>query len=133
VRFAAADLAELRRRIQATRWPEPETVNDDTQGVPLATMQALARYWATDASPCAPSPATQGSQPATGRRAALVVGASLSARAQGEGISPDGAGMPDPQQHDGAPSLLVMPTILIENLAFACGHDVRIHRHDDLA
>jgi hypothetical protein len=46
--FAAADLAELRRRIQTTRWPEPETVNDDTQGVPLATMQALADYWATD-------------------------------------------------------------------------------------
>jgi hypothetical protein len=78
-------------------------------------------------------PATQGSQPATGRRAALVVGASLSARAQGEGISPDGAGMPDPQQHDGAPSLLVLPTISIENLAFACGHDVRVHRHDNLA
>jgi hypothetical protein len=48
VGFAAADLAELRRRIQTTRWPEPETVNDDTQGVRLATMQALADYWATD-------------------------------------------------------------------------------------
>ena len=46
--FSDEDLAELRRRIQATRWPEPETVNDDTQGVRLATMQALARYWATD-------------------------------------------------------------------------------------
>jgi pimeloyl-ACP methyl ester carboxylesterase len=42
------DLAELRRRIDATRWPERETVDDDSQGVPLATMQALARYWATD-------------------------------------------------------------------------------------
>jgi pimeloyl-ACP methyl ester carboxylesterase len=41
------DLADLRRRIDATRWPERETVDDDTQGVPLATMQALARYWAT--------------------------------------------------------------------------------------
>src|SRR3569623_2033417 len=42
------DLAELRRRIDATRWPERETVDDDAQGVPLATMQALARYWATE-------------------------------------------------------------------------------------
>ena len=41
------DLAELRRRIEATRWPERETVDDDSQGVPLATMQALARYWAS--------------------------------------------------------------------------------------
>ena len=43
-----ADLAELRKRINATRWPERETVTDATQGVQLATMQALARYWATD-------------------------------------------------------------------------------------
>jgi hypothetical protein len=42
------ELGGLRRRIQATRWPEPETVNDDSQGVRLATMQALARYWASD-------------------------------------------------------------------------------------
>src|SRR5918994_1457888 len=42
------DLAELRRRIDATRWPERETVDDDSQGVPLATMQELARYWATE-------------------------------------------------------------------------------------
>jgi pimeloyl-ACP methyl ester carboxylesterase len=42
------ELAELRRRIDATRWPERETVDDDSQGVPLATMQELARYWATD-------------------------------------------------------------------------------------
>ena len=42
------DLAELRRRIDATRWPERETVADDSQGVPLATMQELAGYWATD-------------------------------------------------------------------------------------
>ena len=39
---------ELRRRIAATQWPEKETVGDSTQGVPLATMQELARYWATD-------------------------------------------------------------------------------------
>ena len=43
-----ADLAEMRRRINATRWPERETVADDLQGVPLATMQELARYWGTD-------------------------------------------------------------------------------------
>ncbi|HVM60894.1 MAG TPA: epoxide hydrolase [Verrucomicrobiae bacterium] len=48
VEVAEAELAELRRRIHATRWPERETVTDATQGVQLATMQALARYWATD-------------------------------------------------------------------------------------
>ncbi len=42
------DLSELRRRILATRWPERETVPDSSQGVPLATLQELARYWATD-------------------------------------------------------------------------------------
>ena len=49
-RFEAseADLIDLRRRITATRWPEQETVNDHSQGVPLATVQKLARYWATD-------------------------------------------------------------------------------------
>ena len=43
-----ANLDDLRRRIAATQWPEKETVADSSQGVPLATMQALARYWATD-------------------------------------------------------------------------------------
>jgi pimeloyl-ACP methyl ester carboxylesterase len=42
------ELAELRRRIAATRWPEKETVTDETQGVRLATIQALARYWGSD-------------------------------------------------------------------------------------
>ena len=42
------ELTELRRRIAATRWPEKETVSDASQGVQLATAQALARYWATD-------------------------------------------------------------------------------------
>ena len=42
------DLADLRRRIAATRWPEKETVADQSQGVQLATMQELARYWATE-------------------------------------------------------------------------------------
>jgi pimeloyl-ACP methyl ester carboxylesterase len=46
--FPESDLADLRLRIEATRWPERETVGDDSQGVPLATMQDLARYWATD-------------------------------------------------------------------------------------
>src|ERR1700704_6135143 len=41
-------LADLRRRIAATQWPEKETVSDATQGVQLATMQKLAQYWATD-------------------------------------------------------------------------------------
>jgi hypothetical protein len=41
-------LDDVRRRIAATQWPEKETVPDDSQGVPLATMQKLARYWATD-------------------------------------------------------------------------------------
>src|SRR5262245_8089942 len=49
-RFEApqAALDDLRRRIAATNWPERETVADASQGVPLATMQELARYWATD-------------------------------------------------------------------------------------
>ena len=48
VNVAEADLTELRRRINATRWPERETVTDASQGVQLATTQALARYWATE-------------------------------------------------------------------------------------
>src|SRR2546421_6322101 len=49
-RFEApeADLIELRRRITATRFPEKEPVDDPSQGVQLATMQALARYWLTE-------------------------------------------------------------------------------------
>src|SRR5215212_7112595 len=46
--FPEADLDDLRRRIAATRWPEKETVEDQSQGVPLATIRALARYWQTD-------------------------------------------------------------------------------------
>ena len=42
------ELTELRRRVNATRWPERETVPDQSQGVQLATLQALARYWATE-------------------------------------------------------------------------------------
>jgi hypothetical protein len=42
------DLEDLRARVAATRWPEKETVDDASQGVQLATMEALARYWETD-------------------------------------------------------------------------------------
>src|SRR6185436_4405153 len=48
VNVPEADLADLRRRIAATRWPEKETVADTSQGVPLKALQDLARYWASD-------------------------------------------------------------------------------------
>jgi Epoxide hydrolase N terminus len=48
VEVSEAELTELRRRINATRWSERETIADDSQGVRLAMMQELARYWATD-------------------------------------------------------------------------------------
>ena len=48
VNFPEADLADLRNRVKATRWPDRETVKDTSQGAQLATMQALARYWATE-------------------------------------------------------------------------------------
>jgi pimeloyl-ACP methyl ester carboxylesterase len=48
VNVPEAELTELRRRINATRLPEKETVADFSQGVPLATVQKLARYWATE-------------------------------------------------------------------------------------
>jgi hypothetical protein len=41
-------LEDLRRRIEATNWPERETVADQSQGVPLAMIQKLASYWMTD-------------------------------------------------------------------------------------
>ena len=47
VSFPAAQLTDLRRRVKATKWPERETVADDSQGVQLATTRALADYWAT--------------------------------------------------------------------------------------
>ncbi len=48
--FTASDeaLADLRRRVAAMHWPEKETVTDESQGVQLATMRELARYWASD-------------------------------------------------------------------------------------
>ncbi len=48
VNVPEAELADLRRRIGATKWPDRETVADASQGVQLATTQALARYWATE-------------------------------------------------------------------------------------
>jgi pimeloyl-ACP methyl ester carboxylesterase len=48
VSIPEAELTELRRRVNATKWPERETVTDASQGVQLATIQKLARYWATD-------------------------------------------------------------------------------------
>jgi pimeloyl-ACP methyl ester carboxylesterase len=48
VNVPEAELKELRRRINATRWPERELVTDPSQGVQLSTIQKLARYWATE-------------------------------------------------------------------------------------
>src|SRR5580693_5181463 len=48
VGFPQVELDELRQRVLATRWPERETVSDDSQGAPLAMMQQLAHYWGTD-------------------------------------------------------------------------------------
>ncbi len=48
VSFSEPDLNDLRRRVGATRWPERETVNDDSQGVPLAMMKELAQYWGSE-------------------------------------------------------------------------------------
>ncbi len=48
VNVAEAELTELRRRVSATKWPERETVADESQGVQLSTIQKLARYWAAE-------------------------------------------------------------------------------------
>jgi hypothetical protein len=48
VHFPDEALADLKHRIAATRWPDKEIVTDQSQGVQLATIQKLARYWATD-------------------------------------------------------------------------------------
>jgi pimeloyl-ACP methyl ester carboxylesterase len=48
VKFPEADLLDLRRRLQTIRWPDRETVKDQSQGVQLATLQELVRYWGTD-------------------------------------------------------------------------------------
>jgi pimeloyl-ACP methyl ester carboxylesterase len=48
VSFADTELAEMKRRVKATRWPEKETVTDDSQGVQFATIQKVANYWTTN-------------------------------------------------------------------------------------
>src|SRR6188474_900544 len=48
VEFSDEQIDDLRRRIAATRWPSKELVDDRSQGVQLATLQELARYWASD-------------------------------------------------------------------------------------
>jgi pimeloyl-ACP methyl ester carboxylesterase len=48
IKVSEAALNDLRQRIKSTRWPDKETVNDESQGVQLATMQKLAKYWETD-------------------------------------------------------------------------------------
>jgi pimeloyl-ACP methyl ester carboxylesterase len=48
IKFGDAELSDLRKRVQATRWPKSETVTDASQGVQLATIQKLAHYWATE-------------------------------------------------------------------------------------
>ena len=48
VKVPQAALDDLRRRLAATRWPDRETVADQSQGVQLATMKELVRYWQTD-------------------------------------------------------------------------------------
>src|SRR5579863_443720 len=48
VKISEAALTDLKRRIKGTRWPDKETVSDDSQGVQLATMQKLAQYWGTN-------------------------------------------------------------------------------------
>jgi hypothetical protein len=48
IEIPEAEIEALRTRIAATRWPEKETVADQSQGVPLARIQELARYWGSD-------------------------------------------------------------------------------------
>ena len=48
INISEEEIADLRRRVKASRWPQRETVADASQGVQLATMQKLAQYWATD-------------------------------------------------------------------------------------
>ena len=48
VKVPEEEITELKRRIKATRWPEKETVSDQSQGVQCGTIQELARYWADE-------------------------------------------------------------------------------------
>ena len=45
IEVSEADLRDLRQRLKRTRWPERETVEDWSQGVPLAYLRELCRYW----------------------------------------------------------------------------------------
>ena len=48
IEFPERDLADLRERLDRTRWPEPEPVTDWSQGVPLSYVRELCRYWARE-------------------------------------------------------------------------------------
>jgi pimeloyl-ACP methyl ester carboxylesterase len=48
VNFPDAELADMRRRINTTKWPDRETVADESEGIQLAVIQSLARYWGTE-------------------------------------------------------------------------------------
>src|ERR1700741_5298479 len=48
IHYSDEELGDLKRRVAATRWPDKEVVSDQSQGVPLTTMQKLARYWGSD-------------------------------------------------------------------------------------
>src|SRR5271154_4779104 len=48
VKFAEEMLVDMRRRINTTRWPDRETVTDESQGVQMAAIKEIARYWGTD-------------------------------------------------------------------------------------
>ena len=67
VNVPEAELTELRRRINATKWPERETVTDQSQGVQLATIQKLARYWTTALSTDTPGALAETTSSTTSR------------------------------------------------------------------
>src|SRR5260370_24797189 len=48
IQVSDADLEDLKKRLRATRWPDPQTVSDSSQGIPLAYVQEICEYWARD-------------------------------------------------------------------------------------
>jgi hypothetical protein len=48
IQVSEADLEDLKKRLRATRWPDPQTVSDWSQGVPLDYVQKICEYWARD-------------------------------------------------------------------------------------